>query len=223
MKKDQLLAEIDEILRTMPPRESLVGGGDENGPWLGRAAAAINRWNIAYDAAVTIAVEGVQSGSMLSAPRGISKLLGLLHQARADLRMEVGPLTVVVAQGQVFDYFDEVRKVIEPAQSEVFFVDSYLDAEFVSRYLPHVRAGVVVRLFGGPKRMTTLLPAVAAFAQQSGLTIHVRSSDKLHDRYVFVDQTACYVSGASFKDGAKNAPAMLTQNHGRVSINGGCL
>lgn len=37
--------------------------------------------------------------------------------------MEVGPLSVVVQQGQVFDYFDEVRKVIEPARSDLFFVD----------------------------------------------------------------------------------------------------
>lgn len=33
----------------------------------------------------------------------------------------------------------------------------------------------------------------------------------MHDRYVFVDRTACYQSGASFKDGAKKSPTTLTQ------------
>jgi hypothetical protein len=39
----------------------------------------------------------------------------------------------------------------------------------------------------------------------------VRSSTALHDRYLFVDRAVCYLSGASFKDGAKNAAATLTQ------------
>jgi hypothetical protein len=59
--------------------------------------------------------------------------------------------------------------------------------------------------------MATLLPAVAMFASQSNLAIEVRSSETLHDRFVFVDRNACYLSGASLKDGAKNAPAVLTQ------------
>jgi len=120
-------------------------------------------------------------------------------------------LSIVAAPGQVFDYFDELSKGIETARSEILFVDAYLDAEFVSRYLPHASSGVGVRLLGGPKRMPTLLPAIDLFAQQHSKTISVRSSDKLHDRYLFVDETACYLSGASFKDGAKKAPAVLTQ------------
>lgn len=59
--------------------------------------------------------------------------------------------------------------------------------------------------------MATLLPAVDMFAQQSGTRVEVRSSTDIHERYVFVDRAACYLSGASFKDGAKNAPAALTQ------------
>jgi len=59
--------------------------------------------------------------------------------------------------------------------------------------------------------LATLLPAVDLFAKQSGLSIQVRSSTDIHDRYLFVDKSACFISGASFKDGAKNAPAVLTQ------------
>jgi hypothetical protein len=38
----------------------------------------------------------------------------------------------------VFDYFDEIRKIIELAKQDLFFIDPYLDSEFVSRYLSHV-------------------------------------------------------------------------------------
>jgi hypothetical protein len=124
--------------------------------------------------------------------------------------MEVGLLSVAIPQGKVFDYFDEIRKLIEPARTEVFFVDPYLDTDFVSRYLPHVAKGVTVRLLTD-KKLTTLLPAIDLFVQQYGAVIQVRSSASLHDRYLFVDRSACYLSGASFKDGAKKAPAALTQ------------
>ncbi len=33
----------------------------------------------------------------------------------------------------------------------------------------------------------------------------------LHDRFLFVDRNAGYFSGASFKDGAKNSPALIYQ------------
>ena len=60
----------------------------------------------------------------------------LLHQAANDLRLKtVGPLTKAVGHGLVYDYFDEVRKIIETARTDLLFVDRYLDAEFVSRYL----------------------------------------------------------------------------------------
>jgi len=56
-----------------------------------------------------------------------------------------------------------------------------------------------------------LLPAVDAFARQSGMTIEVRSAPNFHDRDVFVDKAAYYQSGAPFKDGAKSAPTTLTE------------
>jgi len=39
----------------------------------------------------------------------------------------------------------------------------------------------------------------------------VRSTEKHHDRYVFVDGKECFQSGASFKEGGAKAPTTLTQ------------
>lgn len=102
------------------------------------------------------------------------------------------------------------RKIIEPAKQDVFFIDPYLDAEFVSRYLPHVNVGVTIRLLAREK-LSTLLPAVDQYGRQSKATVNVRSGPGFHDRYVIIDRAASYQSGASFKDGAKAAPTTLTQ------------
>jgi hypothetical protein len=134
-----------------------------------------------------------------------------LHEARHNLRMQTtGPINVPLPHGEVFRYFDEVRQIIESAKNDLLFIDPYLDSEFVSRYLGHVSKGVTTRLLGG-KKLATLLPAVDLFVKQSQLAIQVRSAPNLHDRYIFVDRTECYQSGASFKDGAKSAPTTLTQ------------
>lgn len=211
-KKEQLLAEVEDVLRTGPPRERWNGDHDhETVPWLGRAAAVLERWDFTKAPSIFLAIQGAQSEFWPEVRKGLMSITTMLNQARADLRIDVGQLSVVVQQGQVFDYFDEIRRVIETARSEVFFVDPYLDAEFVARYLPYVANGVTVRLLAGDKKLATLLPAVDLFAKQQGLTLEVRSSGQLHDRYVFVDRGACYLSGASFKDGAKNAAVVLTQ------------
>ena len=135
----------------------------------------------------------------------------LLHQADSDLRLRTsGPLSIGVPVGRVFEYFDELRKLIELARSDLLIVDPYLDAEFVSRYLPHVASGTKVRMLAR-ERVSSLKPAVEAYKAQSGISIEVRTVGGFHDRYLFVDQQACYQSGSSFKDGAKKAPTILVQ------------
>ena len=210
---ERLLSEVDEILRVAPTTLvfAVDSGSDEHLAWLGRAAAAINRWDKVSMVRARAALMQVPSNQHDSCRKALGTLKMLLQQAKSDLHMELGRGSVVVAEGRVFEYFDELRKVIETARTDVFFVDPYLDADFVSRYLPYVAEGVSIRLLGGPKKRATLLPAVEAFAQQSGSSVSVRVSDGLHDRYLFIDGAACYLSGASFKDGAKNAPAVLTQ------------
>ena len=208
---EQLLAEIEDVIRTMPSRATIRHETPENLSWLGRASAVMHLWDrvraVTFDRHVT----NLHALLAREADQGLRGLLTMLHQAGHELRLStVGPLTVAVAQGGVFDYFDEVRKVIEGAKIDLLFVDPYLDAEFVSRYLPHVCQGVAVRLLGREK-MATLLPAVELLRQQTSLSIEVRSAGGFLDRYVFVDRQACYQSGASFKDGAKKAPTTLTQ------------
>ena len=208
---EQLLAEIEDVIRTMPPRETIRHETPENLSWLGRASAVIHLWDPIKSVTFDRHVTNIHAPMASNAEQGLRGALTMLHQAGHELRLRtVGPLTAAIGQGSVFDYFDEVRKVIEAAKSDLLFVDPYLDAEFVSRYLPHVSQGVTVRLLGH-ERMTTLLPAVKLLRQQTGLAIEVRSAGAFHDRYVFVDGQSCYQSGASFKDGAKKAPTTLTQ------------
>jgi hypothetical protein len=195
MTNEELLGEVEDILRTMPPRETLRHPTDENFAWLGRASAFVEAWNSPMSIPLSFAMNQFHGQMARDAQEGFRKIMTLLHQARQDLRMKtVGPVSSAMGYGQVFDYFDEVRKIIEPASRDLFFIDPYLDAEFVSRYLPHVRSGVPIRLLAR-ERIATLLPAVDLFIRQTGTSVLVRSASSFHDRYVIVDQGACYQSG----------------------------
>jgi hypothetical protein len=209
---EQLLAEVNDLLRTMPTESEFIAGNPEVYSWIGRAAAVAHAWDVVK--AITKfdpVIPQLSSKHKQFVAPGISKALIFLNQARHDLSMRsLTTLGVNVGTGLVFDYFDEVRKSIETAKRDLLFIDPYLDAEFVSRYLPHVSQGVTIRLLAR-ERINTLLPAIALIRQQANLTIEVRSAPGFHDRYVIVDRTTCFQSGASFKDGAKKAPTTLTQ------------
>jgi hypothetical protein len=45
----------------------------------------------------------------------------------------------------------------------------------------------------------------------AGTRVWLAAAPGFHDRYVFIDRASCYQSGASFKDGGRNAPTTLTQ------------
>ena len=208
----QLLAEVDDLLRTMPTADSFGSSTPEHMAWLGRASALVHAWDstkavVRFDGFVA----QMNSRMARDVDAGAKSVLTMLHQLRHDARMRIpGSQGVAIGTGAVFDYFDEVRKIVELAKSDLLFVDAYLDAEFASRYLPLVSPGTSVRLLAREK-LSTLLPAIALLRQQSGLTIEVRSAPGFHDRFVIVDRSVCYQSGASFKDGAKKAPTTLTQ------------
>jgi hypothetical protein len=104
--------------------------------------------------------------SALSLNKGIDvatttrRVLVLLHQVKNDLRLIcTSPLFVGIDAGKVFDYFDQVRQIIEAAKADVLFIDPYIDAEFVSRYLPYVSSGTRIRILAR-ERMSVLQPAV---------------------------------------------------------------
>jgi hypothetical protein len=209
----QLLSEVEDLIRTMPPRATLRHQTDENLAWFGRARALVGAWNGTSAPVFCHHVDNfIGDPDALRAGTAYPKLMAILHEARFDLRMKTtGPLSVVVNRGQPFDYFDEVRKVIAAAQSDLLFVDPYLDADFVSRYMPHIRSGVTIRLLTS-RMLPVLLPAVDQFAQQHNVSVEVRTPGaRPHDRYVFVDKAQCYLSSASFKDGGRLSPATLQQ------------
>lgn len=150
------VAEIDELLRTLPnfSTEALgilseVQKGISRPAWLGRFAAVMKAINpIEYGLAADSILSGLSIG-VTSSMRAqyVSRIPVLLHEARYQAQLSSPEGTgVAVSAGQPFQYFDEVRRIIETANEDVLFVDAYMGADFVARYLPHLKSHVRVRL-----------------------------------------------------------------------------
>ena len=213
MNKQQILDEIEDLFRSMPVYDEFLTHSPNTMAWAGRAKALLNKWDPIRSITLESVVNDTFSDTSDRSYGGYIKLTILVQQARHDLLLEtVGPRSIAISSGAVFDYFDEIRKIAESARTELFFVDPYLNADFVTRYLKNIPGNISIRLLGSkPKEINSLIPSVEALRKQNGSTIFVRSADQLHDRYLFVDKISCFQSGASFKDGAKNAPVVVTQ------------
>jgi hypothetical protein len=211
MNDEELLAEIEDILRSAPTIADIDQYTSDSNTWLGRTSGALHLWNTAVAtvrADSLLATLTASTGEKLGSYRMLTMFL---HRAKTELRMKTtGPISEHIEAEKQFEYFDNIREIIQEAVSEIFFIDPYLDAEFVKRYLPQVKEGVRVRLLTYAK-LSLLVPAVEAFVAQEGTKVEIRSSPKIHDRHIFIDEASCYQSGASFKDGAKKASTTITQ------------
>ena len=222
-ESEKLLAEVSEVIRMAPTVTKFAQpeGETEHIEWLGRASAVIQKWK----AEEFVILDGLRNKLLSRVPHictgALDILLCILNEAKYDLALECDQSNLVIPRGHVHNYYDELRKLMESAGSDVFCIDPYLDADFVQDYLHHVKPGVSIRLLGGPERQKTLRPAVKYFKKQTKQSIDVRISGHFHDRFVFLDKHMCYFSGASFKDGARKSPTILGQifDIGEVILN----
>jgi hypothetical protein len=142
-------------------------------------------------------------------------IITLLHEARHDLRIDIGgPSDVVFNRGEVFDYFTAMKERMRYACESLFVIDPYVDGEFVTRYLPFVKDDVSVRLLCSLKNKKVfagLIATAGQFCRQYKCGLEIRSKDGLHDRFLVVDGREVYQSGASFKDGALKSATNLVE------------
>ena|ERR1022692_3488078 len=83
-----LLGEIANLIDNMPPRATIRHETPENRTWFGRVAAAVEAWNPSKSALVKEHLDlFFSNGPARETAHGLNKILILLDQARADLRL----------------------------------------------------------------------------------------------------------------------------------------
>ncbi|WAC49256.1 hypothetical protein OVA03_04935 [Asticcacaulis sp. SL142] len=209
--KNTLYSEFDRLLLSAPQLDGL--DSDTGREWLANASSLIKLWDKIEAISVSLPIQ-----NLLIKPHGMrldgqyDQVKHALRKGKKELQLQtLGPKSSLIEAGNTYTYFENIRKIISSATEEIMFIDPYLDADFVEKYIPQVRDNVFIKLFTSDKKIANLLPAVKLYKQQTLINVELRTYNALHDRWVITDKSECFQSGASIKDGAKNSSTVITQ------------
>lgn len=135
-----------------------------------------------------------------------------LHQLESDKRIDelfdkmdkygVEQKQGIFYQGQIFDAYSFFQKLIQKAKSEIILIDGYVDLTVLDR-LSKKKKNVDVKIYTqqNPKMKNPSLTTldIQKFNTQYP-TLTVNYTNKVHDRFLIIDQKELYHIGASIKD-----------------------
>jgi hypothetical protein len=116
--------------------------------------------------------------------------------------------------GQIFDAYELVQKLIKSAKKSLLLIDNYVD-ESVLAMMSEKQAGVKVDIY--TKEISkTLRLAEKNFNAQYG-NLEVRTTKACHDRFLIIDDQTIYLIGASLKDAGKRLFAFTQMDSEQIS------
>ena len=100
-------------------------------------------------------------------------------------------------QGQIFDAYAKFESFIAEAEKEIVLIDNYVDLTVLERFAKK-KNGVKVTIYTCPKTKITSLD-IQKFNEQYPV-LELRNTEKIHDRFLIIDNKILYHIGASLKD-----------------------
>lgn len=207
MEPEVLLAQVRSLIERTPDFDQYTPTSHEHLVWLGQAHAFVSQWDRTEAMGIKVSSQLLHSETMREG--SLDSIMGAVYRAMAALEL-VAPVAAqtTFAAGDVYDFFNELNKVISSAEASIFIVDPYLDPSVFDQYLSSRGADVTVKLLLN-KDADSIQPAAEKYIQQFGSVLEVRKSKAIHDRVIFIDGYVCWITGQSLKDAAKAKPTYL--------------
>jgi len=120
------------------------------------------------------------------------------------------PKEKIFFDGQIYDAYSFIIGLIKTAKTEIVLIDNYLDISVLDM-LSKKQENVKVRLITN-KNTGILQTDIKKFNQQYPM-LSIDFSDKIHDRFLLIDQARLYHIGASLKDLGKKMFAFSLMNN----------
>ena len=112
------------------------------------------------------------------------------------MRDKTFPPQKVFFDGQIYDAFEQVKKFVRMAKTELIVIDPYFD-DSVLPLIAQKRMGVSVLVVKNPRKNLLHAVDVAKFNAQHGNTLTVKESTVFHDRFLIIDKSILIHVGAS--------------------------
>jgi len=130
-----------------------------------------------------------------------------LHQLESDRKIDelfdkmdrykIEDKQGIFFQGQIFDAYAKFESFIAEAEKEIVLIDNYVDLSVLER-LAKKKSGVKVTIFTCSKTKITPLD-IQKFNEQYPV-LELKHTEKIHDRFLIIDNQILYHVGASLKD-----------------------
>ena len=117
----------------------------------------------------------------------------LILDAMQDKRF---PPQKVFFDGQIYDAFDQMKRFVRMAKTELIVIDPYF-ADSVLPLVAQKRPGVSVLVVKNSRNKLLHAVDVARFNAQYANSLTVMASDKFHDRFLIIDKATLIHVGAS--------------------------
>ena len=112
------------------------------------------------------------------------------------MRDKTFPPQKVFYDGQIYDAFDQMKKFVRMAKTELIVIDPYFD-DSVLPLIAQKRPGVTVLVVKNLRKNLLHAVDVAKFNAQYGNTLTVKESTVFHDRFLIIDKSILIHVGAS--------------------------
>ena len=106
------------------------------------------------------------------------------------------PPQKVFYDGQIYDAFEQMKKFVRAARSELIIIDPYF-ADSVLPLVAQKRSGVSVLVVKNSRSKLLHAVDVAQFNAQYSNSLAVKVSDRFHDRFLVIDNATLIHVGAS--------------------------
>lgn len=127
---------------------------------------------------------------------------------RLPLYQETQSAGHAVNLGGSFDAFKVVSQLVKSAQKSILVVDGYVD-ENTLNILAGKSSSVAVFLLTKKQSISAHFKAAGKMFNAQHGQLQVRSFEKIHDRFLIIDDSTVVQSGGSFKDLGKQVTTIL--------------
>lgn len=116
------------------------------------------------------------------------------------IRTSLPPREGVFVDGQIYDAYELVERLIKSARKSILLIDNYVD-ESVLTMMSEKEVGVQVDIYTKAISKALKLAESKFNDQYGGLALHETAI--VHDRFLILDDQTIYLIGASLKDAGK--------------------
>ena len=130
------------------------------------------------------------------------------------VRTSLPPREGIFVDGQIYDAFEFLEKLIKSAKKTILLIDNYVD-ESVLTMMSEKEKSVKVDIYTKEITKALKLAEDKFNSQYKGLSIH--QTNNIHDRFLILDDQTIYLIGASLKDAGKRLFAFTELSAERIA------